>query len=91
MVSDDLDTEEMTLRLYCLSCVLQDHSPYDVVAWHGNYTPYKYNLTDFMVINSVSYDHAVSYLSSSLPFPTRWGQRPEFLISRMFCHGHPPG
>ena len=29
--------------------------------------------------------------SSSLPFPTRCGQRPEFLIARMFCPGHPPG
>ena len=29
--------------------------------------------------------------SSSSPFPTRWGQRPEFLISRMFCPAHPPG
>ena len=28
---------------------------------------------------------------SSSPFPTRWGQRPKFLISRMFCPGHPPG
>ena len=27
----------------------------------------------------------------SSPFPTRWGQRPEFLISIMFCPGHPPG
>lgn len=38
----------------------QDHSPYDVVAWHGNYVPYKYDLSKFMVINSVSYDHCVS-------------------------------
>lgn len=38
----------------------QDHSPYDVVAWHGNYVPYKYDLNDFMVINSVSFDHCVS-------------------------------
>ena len=30
-------------------------------------------------------------LSSSSPFPTRWGQWPEFLISRMFCPGHPLG
>merc|ERR1719277_729183 len=36
----------------------QDHSPFDVVAWHGNYTPYKYNLTNFMTINAVSFDHA---------------------------------
>ena len=31
------------------------------------------------------------YTSSSSPFPTRWGQRPEFLIPRMFCPGHPLG
>lgn len=37
-----------------------DHSPYDVVAWYGNYVPYKYNLERFMVINSVSFDHCVS-------------------------------
>lgn len=30
------------------------------MAWHGNYTPYKYNLENFMVINAVAYDHAVS-------------------------------
>lgn len=43
-----------------LFVALQDHSPYDVVAWHGNYVPYKYNLERFMVINSVSFDHCVS-------------------------------
>ena len=37
-----------------------NHSPFDVVAWHGNYVPYKYNLANFMVINSVSFDHCVS-------------------------------
>jgi len=36
----------------------QDHSPFDVVAWHGNYVPYKYDLDKFMVINAVKYDHA---------------------------------
>ncbi|XP_045476872.1 homogentisate 1,2-dioxygenase [Harmonia axyridis] len=35
----------------------QNHSPFDVVAWHGNYVPYKYDLKNFMVINSVSFDH----------------------------------
>lgn len=38
----------------------QDHSCFNVVAWHGNYAPYKYNLDNFMVINTVSFDHAVS-------------------------------
>ena len=35
----------------------QDHSPFDVVAWHGNYAPYKYDLDNMMVVNSVSFDH----------------------------------
>ncbi len=34
-----------------------DHSPLDVVAWHGNYTPYKYDMARFQCINSVSFDH----------------------------------
>ncbi|RWS23192.1 hypothetical protein B4U80_07070 [Leptotrombidium deliense] len=36
----------------------QTHSPFDVVAWHGNYVPYKYNLNNFMALNSVTFDHA---------------------------------
>ena len=34
-----------------------DHSPLDVVAWHGNYAPYKYDLRHFNTLGSVSYDH----------------------------------
>lgn len=34
-----------------------DHSPLDVVAWHGNYAPYKYDLRHFNTIGSVSFDH----------------------------------
>ena len=33
------------------------HSPLDVVAWHGSYVPYKYELARFMTINTVSFDH----------------------------------
>jgi homogentisate 1,2-dioxygenase len=35
----------------------QNHSPYDVVAWHGNYVPYKYDLTKFVNVGSISVDH----------------------------------
>ena len=35
----------------------QDHTPFDVVAWHGNYYPYKYDLGRFNVIGSTSFDH----------------------------------
>src|SRR5579863_567700 len=34
-----------------------DHSPLDVVAWHGNNAPCKYDLRRFNTIGSVSYDH----------------------------------
>lgn len=33
------------------------YCPFDVVAWHGNYVPYKYDLALFCTMNSVSYDH----------------------------------
>jgi len=33
------------------------HSPIDVVGWHGNYAPYKYDLRRFNTIGSISYDH----------------------------------
>lgn len=32
-------------------------SPFDVVAWHGNYAPYKYDLRHFVAVNSVTIDH----------------------------------
>lgn len=35
----------------------QEHSPFDVVAWHGNYVPYKYDLTKFVNVGSISVDH----------------------------------
>jgi homogentisate 1,2-dioxygenase len=34
-----------------------DHSPLNVVAWHGNYAPYSYDLNLFNTINTVSFDH----------------------------------
>lgn len=34
-----------------------DHSPLDVVAWHGNNVPYKYDLRRFNTIGTVSFDH----------------------------------
>jgi len=34
-----------------------EHSPIDVVAWHGNYAPYKYDLRRFNAVGSITYDH----------------------------------
>jgi len=64
-----------------------DHSPLDVVAWHGNYAPYQYDLALFNCINTVSFDHpdpsiyTVLSAPSAIPgtancdfaiFPPRW-------------------
>lgn len=48
----------------------QNHSPFDVVAWHGNYAPYKYDLAKFMVINSVSFDHCDPSIFTVLTCPS---------------------
>jgi homogentisate 1,2-dioxygenase len=47
-----------------------DHSPLDVVAWHGNYTPYKYDLANFNTIHSVSFDHPDPSIYTVLMAPT---------------------
>ena len=46
------------------------HSPLDVVAWHGNYYPYKYDLSRFNVINTVSFDHADPSIFTVLTSPS---------------------
>jgi len=64
-----------------------DHSPLDVVAWHGNYAPFRYDLARFNALGTVSFDHpdpsifTVLTSPSSVPgranadfviFPPRW-------------------
>mmetsp|Transcript_12162 Transcript_12162/g.28120 ORF Transcript_12162/g.28120 Transcript_12162/m.28120 type:complete len:440 (+) Transcript_12162:27-1346(+) len=66
----------------------QDHSCFDVVAWHGNYVPYKYDLKHFAAVNSVTFDHPDPSIFTVLTcqtvepgvaacdfviFPPRWG------------------
>ncbi|MGE0883948.1 MAG: homogentisate 1,2-dioxygenase [Blastocatellales bacterium] len=46
------------------------HSPLDVVAWHGNYAPYKYDLARFNTINTVSFDHPDPSIFTVLTSPT---------------------
>jgi homogentisate 1,2-dioxygenase len=47
-----------------------DHSPLDVVAWHGNYVPYKYDLMRFNVLGTVSFDHPDPSLYTVLTSPS---------------------
>ena len=46
------------------------HSPLDVVAWHGNYAPCKYNLNTFCPIGAVLFDHPDPSLYSVLTAPS---------------------
>jgi homogentisate 1,2-dioxygenase len=47
-----------------------DHSPLDVVGWHGNYAPYKYDLRHFNAIGSISYDHPDPSIFTVLTSPS---------------------
>ncbi len=47
-----------------------DHSPLDVVAWHGNYAPYKYDLRTFSPVGSISFDHPDPSIFTVLTSPT---------------------
>ncbi|MDG2530109.1 homogentisate 1,2-dioxygenase [Caulobacter endophyticus] len=47
-----------------------DHSPLDVVAWHGNLAPYRYDLSRFNTINTVSYDHPDPSIFTVLTSPS---------------------
>ncbi len=51
------------------ACTL-DHSPLDVVAWHGNYAPYKYDLALFNTVNTVSFDHPDPSIFTVLTSPS---------------------
>ncbi len=47
-----------------------DHSPLDVVAWHGNYAPYRYDLRRFNAIGSISFDHPDPSIFTVLTAPS---------------------
>jgi homogentisate 1,2-dioxygenase len=47
-----------------------DHSPLDVVAWHGNYAPCKYDLSRFNAVNTVSFDHPDPSIFTVLTSPS---------------------
>lgn len=47
-----------------------DHSPFDVVAWHGNANPYRYDLNLFNTVNTVSFDHPDPSIFTVLTSPS---------------------
>ncbi|HWK45353.1 MAG TPA: homogentisate 1,2-dioxygenase [Stellaceae bacterium] len=59
-----------------------DHSPFDVVAWHGNHAPYKYDLAHFNTMGSVGFDHPDPSIFTVLTSPseTRGTANVDFVI-----------
>ena len=47
-----------------------NHSPLDVVAWHGNYTPYKYDLNAYCPVGATLFDHPDPSIYTVLSAPS---------------------
>jgi homogentisate 1,2-dioxygenase len=64
------ETEVVQKFLGQLWATTLDHSPLDVVAWHGNYVPWRYDLDNFNVIGTVSFDHPDPSIFTVLTSPS---------------------
>jgi homogentisate 1,2-dioxygenase len=69
---EDVDepTEVIQKSLGNLWHMTLDHSPLDVVAWHGNYAPCRYELARFNTIGSISFDHPDPSIFTVLTSPS---------------------
>ncbi|AQR72719.1 homogentisate 1,2-dioxygenase [Sphingomonas sp. LM7] len=63
-------TEVVQKYLGSLWTTTLDHSPLDVVAWHGNLAPWRYDLSRFNTINTVSFDHPDPSIFTVLTSPS---------------------
>ena len=63
-------TEVIQKSLGSLWTTTLDHSPLDVVAWHGNYAPYRYDLSHFNTIGTISFDHPDPSIFTVLTSPS---------------------
>jgi len=66
----DAPTEVIQKFMGSLWTTTLDHSPLDVVAWHGNLAPWRYDLSRFMTINTVSFDHPDPSIFTVLTSPS---------------------
>jgi homogentisate 1,2-dioxygenase len=66
----DEPTEVIQKSLGSLWTMALDHSPLDVIAWHGNYAPYRYDLSRFNTMGSISFDHPDPSIFTVLTSPS---------------------
>ncbi len=69
---EDRDTRFEVIQKFmgALWCTTLEHSPLDVVAWHGNLAPWRYDLARFNTINTVSFDHPDPSIFTVLTSPS---------------------
>ncbi len=69
---EDIDAPTLVIQKFqgALWAAEWDHSPLDVVAWHGNLAPYRYDLARFNTINTVSFDHPDPSIFTVLTSPS---------------------
>ena len=69
---EDRDTASTVTVKWCgqfHQCEI-DHSPLDVVAWHGNYAPCKYDLRTFSPVGAILFDHPDPSIFTVLTAPS---------------------
>ena len=69
---EDVEGPVEVVNKFCgnLWSATYDHSPLDVVAWHGNHVPYAYDLRRFNVMGTISYDHPDPSIFTVLTSPS---------------------
>lgn len=69
---EDADVATELVHKFCgqLWTTVLDHSPFDVVAWRGNYTPSKYDMNRFAVVGPLAFDHADPSIYCALTSPS---------------------
>ncbi|MET9423855.1 MULTISPECIES: homogentisate 1,2-dioxygenase [unclassified Streptomyces] len=69
---EDVEQPVEVVNKFCgnLWAATYDHSPLDVVAWHGTHVPYVYDLHRFNVIGTISYDHPDPSIFTVLTSPS---------------------
>ncbi|MFJ9997269.1 homogentisate 1,2-dioxygenase [Streptomyces werraensis] len=69
---EDVEGPVEVVNKFCgnLWAATYDHSPLDVVAWHGNHVPYAYDLRRFNVMGTISYDHPDPSIFTVLTSPS---------------------
>jgi homogentisate 1,2-dioxygenase len=69
---EDRDVPSRLFVKWCgdLYCADIGQSPLDVVAWHGNYAPYKYDLRRYSPVGAISFDHPDPSIFTVLTAPS---------------------